>query len=137
MQHVICYVSTATNELDASEIEKLLEEWQKSNSKKDIRGVLLYSDGHFFQVLEGEKARVLELFFEIKNDPRHDDLIQVVGKDVEKGSLDGYLVDNLHNQRFSKPELISTYLEAVRGMEPQVQQQIKVIMSSFIDTRVL
>ncbi|GAB2762273.1 BLUF domain-containing protein [Salinimicrobium soli] len=137
MQHVICYVSTASSELNTSKIEELLEKWQEWNSEKDIKGVLLYSDGHFFQVLEGEKARVLELFVKIKNDPRHNDIIQVVGKDVEKGSLNGYMVDNLHNQRFSKPELIQTYLEAVKGMESQVQQQIKVIMGSFIDTQLL
>lgn len=137
MEHVICYISTATVDLAPHEIQSLMEKWQEHNSSIDIKGILLFSDGHFFQVLEGEKERVLELYFKISNDERHKDLIQVVGKDVEKGSLDGYLIDNLSNQRYSKPELIRNYLESVKGMAPEVQRQIRVILNSFMDTRVL
>jgi flagellar motor component MotA len=137
MQHVICYVSTATEQLNPAEIQQLMEQWCNRNGREDIKGILLYSDGHFFQVLEGEKQQVLKLFFKIKEDPRHRGLIQVMGKDVEKGSLDHYIVDNLKANRYEKPELIKDYLESVKGMESHVQQQIKTILESFIDTRVL
>lgn len=137
MQHVICYISTATDDFKPEDIQPIMEEWEKMNSTKEIKGILLYSDGHFFQVLEGEKGRVLELFFKIKNDSRHTDIIQVMGKDVDKGSLDHYIVENLQNKYFSKPELVKGYLQSVKGMDPEIQHQIKVILESFIDTRVL
>ncbi|MGB7786248.1 MAG: BLUF domain-containing protein [Salinimicrobium sp.] len=137
MQHVICYISTATNDLKPEEVQPNLEEWAKMNSSKEIKGILLFSDRHFFQVLEGEKGKVLELFFKIKKDSRHSDIIQVMGKDVDQGSLDHYIVENLQNRYFSKPELIKGYLESVKGMDPGIQRQIKTILESFIDTRVL
>ena len=137
MEHVICYVSTATIEPDPLEIQNTMERWKENNSRINVKGILLYSDGHFFQVLQGEKKKVLELYFRIRNDSRHNNIIQVVGKDVEKGSLDGYLVENLKGDRYSKPELLKDYLESVKGMEPEVQQEIKRFLDSFIDTSVL
>jgi hypothetical protein len=40
----------------------------------DVTGLLIYSDLHFFQILEGEKKVVLELFSKISNDKRHSDI---------------------------------------------------------------
>lgn len=137
MQHVICYISTATQNLKDDEVQGLMEEWEQMNGQKDIKGILLYSDSHFFQVLEGEKMSVLELYFKIQNDPRHTDIIQVMGKDVEEGSLDDYIIDNLQNGYYSRPEILKKYLESVKGMDAQVQRQIKTILESFIDTRVI
>jgi hypothetical protein len=135
MQHAICYISTATSELNNNEIENLLAEWKEKNSKEDIKGILLFSEGHFFQVLEGEKEKVLALFFSIMEDPRHTNIIQVMGKDIKKGSLDDYIVEHLKEPGFSRPNLISKYCESVKGMDNQTQQQIRNILDSFIDTR--
>ncbi len=118
-------------------MEILLAEWQESNSQKNVRGILLYSEGHFFQVLEGEKENVLSLFNSIEKDSRHTGIIQVFGKEVSQGSFDGYKVKNLKGSNYSKPYLISQYCESVKGMDSEVQQQIKIILKSFVDTQVL
>ena len=135
MQHTICYISTATQNLNDSEILKLLNSWKEKNGRLNIKGILLYSQGHFFQVLEGEKQVVLDMFYTIEQDSRHTGIIQVMGKDVEKGSLDGYIVDCLEQNNFSRPELIRNYFESVEGMDIEIQQQIKRILESFIDTQ--
>lgn len=137
MQHAICYISTATREFNNDEIEALLVNWREKNKKLDIKGILLFSEGHFFQVLEGEKKKVLSLYNQIKDDPRHSSVIQVIGKDLKKGSFDHYIVENLQEAGYSKPHLIKEYCESVKGMDPQIQQQIKIILKSFIDTQVL
>lgn len=137
MQYAICYISTAKETLQEEEIADLLEKWRVQNGKSNIKGVLLYSEGHFFQVLEGEKKAVLELFDLIKKDSRHYGIIQVVGKDLLQGSFDHYVVKNLKDSTYSKPELIEEYCESVKGMDPQKQREIKTILKSFIDTQVL
>ncbi|WP_051286141.1 BLUF domain-containing protein [Salinimicrobium terrae] len=137
MQHAICYISTATKEFSNGQVDDLLKEWRQQNSNKNIKGILLFSEGHFFQVLEGEKEKVLALFHRIEEDPRHTGVIQVLGRDISQGSFDDYIVEYLKEPVFSKPKLISEYCESVKGMDPQVQQQIKMILESFIDTRVL
>ncbi len=137
MQHVICYVSTASPDLNDGNIKKLFDTWQEKNAEKDIRGILLFSEGHFFQVLEGERTAVLNLYNKINLDTRHKGIIQVLGKDIKKGSLDGYLTQDLSEKAFSRPELISSYCESVKGMDDHTQEQIKNILDSFIDTQVL
>lgn len=137
MQHAICFISSASASLPEDEIENLLIEWREKNNANNIKGMLLFSEGNFFQVLEGEKTKVLELFQQIKEDPRHSNIIQVVGQDLSKGSFDHYIVEHLDETEYSKPELVSQYCESVKGMDPETQQQIKNILKSFIDTRIL
>jgi hypothetical protein len=137
MKHAICYISTATRELSNPEIEDLFREWKENNTQQQIQGILLYSEGHFFQVLEGERTTVLELYNKINKDRRHSGIIQVLGKDIQKGSLDGYITENITAGNFSRPELIRDYLESVKGMDRRTQQQIKSILDSFLDTQVL
>lgn len=137
MQHVICYISTATDDFESKNIDGLFARWQEKNGEREIKGILLFSDGHFFQVLEGERTAVLALFNEINKDRRHSGIIQVLGKDIEKGSLDGYITENLISGKFSRPDLIRNYCHTVEGMDLRIQEQIKTILDSFLDTRVL
>lgn len=137
MKHAICYISTATKDFNDVEITELLDKWKEKNSRLNIRGILLYSQGHFFQVLEGEKSAVLSVYHSIQKDTRHMGIIQVMGKDVSKGSIDGYVVSHLKESTFSRPEVIREYCESVEGMDENDQQQIKIILESFIDTQVL
>ncbi len=137
MEHAICYISTATLDFTDQEILELLQSWKEKNSSLNIRGILLYSQGHFFQVLEGEKRAVLGVFHTIQKDSRHKGIIQVMGKDIDKGSVDGYVINHLRQETFSRPDIICSYLESVKGMDRETQQQIKRILISFIDTQVL
>lgn len=58
MRYAICYVSTAAMDVKFKEIKDLLDYSAKYNNGHDIRGVLLYADGNFFEILEGNKPRV-------------------------------------------------------------------------------
>ncbi len=136
MEYAICYVSTATLGLGSDEIDSLLEFCKANNDRHNIKGILLFSDGNFFQVLEGKKKPVLSLMEEIKADKRHHTIIQVVGREVEKGSYDHYQVENLSGKENYRSEIIDKYLESVKGMERQTQSAIKNILDNFIDTRV-
>lgn len=137
MHHAICYVSNATENFSEAEIDEFFQRWKEKNSKLGIKGILLFSEGHFFQVLEGERTAVLALFNEINKDRKHKDIIQVLGKDIEKGSLDGYLTEHLTAGNFSRPELIREYCGSVKGMDHRTQEQIKTILESFLKTRVI
>ncbi len=137
MQHAICYVSTATREFSNSEIKDLFQKWKKKNKEEQIQGILLYSEGHFFQVLEGERTAVLALFSKVNKDARHSGIIQLLGKDIQKGSLDGYITEHITAGHFSRPHLIESYCESVKGMDSRTQQQIKSVLDSFLNTQVL
>ena len=50
----LTYASTALKEWSPEELLKLLKDCRKNNGAKNITGILLYANGSFFQVLEGD-----------------------------------------------------------------------------------
>lgn len=73
--HYLVYVSSATKPFSTEELVALLKKARAKNSQLDITGMLLYKDGNFIQILEGEEAAVKQLYSLISNDPRHCDTI--------------------------------------------------------------
>jgi ribosomal protein S4E len=70
----LIYVSSATHELSAAEIKKILDTAVMRNGENKVTGMLLYSRGSFLQVLEGEESAVTETIDRIRADPRHKDV---------------------------------------------------------------
>jgi len=69
----ITYASTAKEEWSPEDLLKLLKQCRTNNGAKNITGILLYSNGTFFQVLEGDEATVESVYKTIEKDPRHKD----------------------------------------------------------------
>jgi len=68
--HLI-YVSTAVLPMSENDLADLLKQCSARNERNRITGMLLYKNGHFMQVLEGDEARVMEIFADIEKDKRH------------------------------------------------------------------
>jgi Sensors of blue-light using FAD len=58
MRVFIGYISTAAKLSSRRELLSLLQQSQKNYSSLGITGMLLYKEGNFTQVLEGEKKQV-------------------------------------------------------------------------------
>lgn len=76
--HNIVYISSATKLLTEEELINLLDVSRIHNEKFDITGLLLYKDGNFMQVLEGDEQQVETLMQKIFSDSRHNDIITLV-----------------------------------------------------------
>jgi class 3 adenylate cyclase len=71
----LTYISKCSDTISDEEIENIGTVSVKNNQKLDLNGVLLYAHGMFFQVLEGEKDKVDQVYEKIKKDPRHTDIV--------------------------------------------------------------
>lgn len=67
----LLYMSHATRAMTQEEIDRLLNGARERNRLRGVTGALLYYDGRFVQVLEGEAAAVDQCFALIQTDPRH------------------------------------------------------------------
>lgn len=67
----LAYCSSASRLLDSAELVELLRQSRENNLRRGITGLLLYHDGSFMQVLEGEIDAVQTLYHTICGDPRH------------------------------------------------------------------
>lgn len=135
MRHAICYVSSKNKNLTHKQIIKLLEFCLENNEINEIKGILLYSEGNFFQILEGEKKIVLNLFEKIKKDSRHKNIIQITGHDIKKGSFDGYKVDIIKADYKGKLEIPLEYKEPLNGIPPNIKNPMEQVLETFIFTR--
>lgn len=77
------YASVEAIEFSEEEIVALLEQARTGNKKLGITGMLLYDNGAFFQVLEGELEVVARLLEKIEKDPRHERFIKIIQEDIE------------------------------------------------------
>jgi len=67
----LIYSSEAKPDLSTADLEEMLAESRIRNRAHGITGVLVFVDGAFLQILEGEKDDVLDLMERIEVDPRH------------------------------------------------------------------
>lgn len=78
------YASAATAEFAESDLPDLLRSSRAANAAQELTGMLLYTDRSFFQVLEGDEARVDALLDKIHQDPRHTRLTVVIREVIAK-----------------------------------------------------
>lgn len=72
MPYQIIYSSESATPMQMDELEELLEHARRSNAEKGITGALIYVDGVFLQILEGDMETVQELMGKISKDFRHE-----------------------------------------------------------------
>jgi blue light- and temperature-responsive anti-repressor len=75
--HLI-YASTATSEFSEQNLVELLKKSRANNAHHDITGMLLYNNGSFFQILEGPKDKVEQLFATVCADQQHSKVITII-----------------------------------------------------------
>ena len=133
--YYLIYLSAASEKfgMDEEELDKILISARQNNREMGITGALLYIDGDFIQMLEGEEEQVKKLFAKISKDPRHGAILRVsegrrssrlfsdwfMGyKKMNKSDfnhLDGYL--NLKNKLSSFGNISAPNHPAVKLME--------------------
>jgi hypothetical protein len=86
----LIYSSEAAPGLAAAELEGMLAESRIRNRAHGISGVLVYVEGAFLQILEGEKNDVLDLMGRIEKDPRHHDLKVFYEQDVDERAFSSW-----------------------------------------------
>lgn len=83
----LVYISAATQLHDDATLTDLMQSSSVRNKSVDITGMLLYCDGFFIQVLEGEESTVDTVFSRILKDLRHKDVITILRGPIDERSF--------------------------------------------------
>lgn len=78
------YVSAASEDFQAGQLMPLLQKARAKNPDLGLTGMLLYTEGSFFQVLEGPSASVHTLYEQILADSRHSLVTKVVEEPIDQ-----------------------------------------------------
>lgn len=79
----LVYVSAAVGSPTRADLLALLAKAREKNHRLGITGLLLFKDGDFIQLLEGERPAVREVFDAIQADPRHSGVIVLLEGEAE------------------------------------------------------
>jgi hypothetical protein len=79
--HQLIYASAATAPFDDERLAALLSVARANNERDGLSGMLVYEDGSFLQVLEGEREVVDALYAKIEQDDRHGDSMVLLRSD--------------------------------------------------------
>ena len=103
-----------------AELEKILVDAREGNARPHITGVLVYVDGVFLQVLEGEKDAILGLLQSIRSDTLHSSLKVIHEADVEAPTFSNWTMAYLA----ASPEQLAVWagLEGTASMESILQR---------------
>lgn len=83
----LIYASAARGEPSEEELTRLLAGARRHNAAVGVTGMLLYSEGSFLQLLEGEAAAVDDLLQRIARDSRHASLSVIIREPIARRSF--------------------------------------------------
>lgn len=72
-----------------AEVQRILVDSRRNNTRDGISGVLHFADGRFFQYLEGPADRVDALYARICRDLRHTDVRRLTRRPLPRRRFDG------------------------------------------------
>lgn len=119
----LIYVSLASRPLSQTDLEDILSASHRYNDDKLISGILLHVEGRFFQVLEGPKEEVEELFKVISRDERHKNATIVAQGPLDKRVFMGWDMrfNSISEAEFAKLTGVNTFSSwfSVKPKDPQ------------------
>jgi hypothetical protein len=86
LMHCI-YASAAIRQFETAELTALLQGAREHNDRAGLTGMLLYTEGSFFQALEGAPDAVEALYARIELDKRHKQVTRIVAEAIPSRSF--------------------------------------------------
>jgi hypothetical protein len=86
LSHLI-YASSADSKMSDAELRAILYRARTVNSQLDITGILLHTEGSYFQVLEGDAEAIDSLYAKIAHDKRHTNVVLIVREPIASRSF--------------------------------------------------
>ena len=87
MLNRLVYVSNASAFFREEELLEILKVSRRNNERDGLTGLMVFHEGRFFQIIEGEMDAVMRCFNRIMRDGRHDDLVMIETGQVEERSF--------------------------------------------------
>lgn len=87
MTYQLIYSSESTTPMQVDDLEEILQQARARNAESGITGALVYLDGVFLQILEGDVKKVKDLMERISRDLRHQEVTVILESDVANAAF--------------------------------------------------
>lgn len=136
LTHLI-YTSMASSGFNDAELPELLRHSRKNNSSVDVTGMLLYTDGSFFQVLEGDEPSLVTLFNTISADRRHEKVAKIIHEPIARRAFADWSMGFAEIDAAELAELdgVNDFFQQGRSFTGLQQGRAKKLLSAFVAGR--
>ena len=101
----VIYISQATRPLEADEIHALVSKAAANNKKLEITGALLFLEGSFVQVLEGDREALDALLDKLYRDSRHCNIRLLSDIQIESRQFTHWSMGLVDTPKSARPSL--------------------------------
>lgn len=117
----LVYSSAARAGIDEAELKRILESARARNARREVTGMLLYRDGVFLQLLEGQEVDVRYVFTRIAQDPRHQRVVKlmeeaITQRDFASWSMGYQVLTPAHLDAIAPPDPVTRKPSVNMGM---------------------
>lgn len=131
----IVYLSISKRELSEKELADFLTDIRKKNKMKKVTGLLLYNEGTFIQVIEGERESIQDLFENVINDQRHTNIVKLLEEEIVSRSFPDWSMGFkiISNKEIENIPGFSDLLKEENSSEPipGIAEQVMILLNSF------
>ncbi|MEZ6137949.1 MAG: BLUF domain-containing protein [Pirellulaceae bacterium] len=103
-----------------NELQRILETARVRNEQVSVTGILLFSGGHFLQVIEGHELVLERMFQRIAADPRHKNVERLAFLSITHRMFDRWQMGLLN---------LDEHLELDHGIFEQFKQDVQFALS--------
>lgn len=135
MHHII-YMSQANKLFSPATLIALLMQVRALNEYRNITGALVYGDGQFMQVIEGEEQAVTALYRRISQDKRHKNVFKLADKAISERNFHEWTMafqevspDQFKNLAgYASPNELAQQLNAVSATDKLLLDKMKELL---------
>lgn len=131
---MLSYTSIASHLMSHEELINLLSQARANNSQRNITGMLLYMEGCFFQVLEGERDVLDALYLKIAKDKRHHHVMKLIEEPIEDRGFSDWRMGYQHVTREELAHVtgLTDFLDQEHpGFEGMHSERAKTLITAF------
>ncbi|TSJ36561.1 BLUF domain-containing protein [Mucilaginibacter corticis] len=131
----LVYLSTAVKLFSGEELEQILAISRINNVKNNLTGLLLYHDGSFIQLLEGEPSDLADTYSRIQTDNRHKNLIV-----IDEGELEERIFANwnmgFHQANGEEAAQLQAYTDpqSIKDWPSDLEHPVFTMLKTFVNT---
>lgn len=134
MLKTICYISNSTHGDSIKEIKTMYLKAKTNNAKNNISGILIYHQGNYLQILEGNEKDVDETYNRIKIDPRHKNIIKVINTNTEYRIFEDYNFGFTIVRDSIEFKELKSYLSWLKNANHKITNELITMVENFIGT---
>ena len=135
MLYSICFISNSVQLLQEDELESFLAHSIVHNVVRNISGILLYNEGTFFEVMEGEYVDISVLISKIKRDSRHNNVTIMIEQEISNRLFDSFQTGIVSPGNKVKKRLLKFKRQLPKAS--QYSKSLRTLLDSFTSQEII